>query len=70
MHTVLYHRKILDFKEPIGTYWPKFAQNGKEHITLEMLLAHQVISLCMLALWANDDCNILGHLERNVQLSN
>ena len=34
-------RGWLDYDEPVGTYWPEFAQAGKERITLRQLLAHQ-----------------------------
>lgn len=32
---------LLDVDEPVGTYWPEFAQNGKENITVRMVLDHQ-----------------------------
>ena len=34
-------RGWLDYDERLATYWPEFAQNGKEHITVRQLLAHQ-----------------------------
>ena len=34
-------RGLLDFDEPVASYWPEFAQNGKEGITLRHLLSHQ-----------------------------
>lgn len=34
-------RGWLDYDERIATYWPEFAQNGKEAITVRQLLAHQ-----------------------------
>jgi CubicO group peptidase (beta-lactamase class C family) len=34
-------RGWLDYEERIAAYWPEFAQNGKEHITVRQLLAHQ-----------------------------
>lgn len=34
-------RGWLDYDERISTYWPEFAQNGKEKITVRQLLAHQ-----------------------------
>jgi CubicO group peptidase (beta-lactamase class C family) len=34
-------RGWLDYEERVATYWPEFAQNGKEHITVRQLLAHQ-----------------------------
>ena len=34
-------RGWLDYDEPIARYWPEFAQNGKESITVRQLLNHQ-----------------------------
>ena len=34
-------RGLLDYDERVATYWPEFAQNGKESITVRQLLAHQ-----------------------------
>lgn len=34
-------RSWLDYEERVSTYWPEFAQNGKEAITVRQLLAHQ-----------------------------
>ena len=34
-------RGWLDYDERVATYWPEFAQNGKENITVRQLLAHQ-----------------------------
>jgi CubicO group peptidase (beta-lactamase class C family) len=34
-------RGWLDYEERIAAYWPEFAQNGKERITVRQLLAHQ-----------------------------
>lgn len=34
-------RGWLDFDERVCTYWPEFAQRGKERITVRQLLAHQ-----------------------------
>ena len=36
-------RGLLDYKERVCKYWPEFAQNGKEDITVEVLLSHQVM---------------------------
>lgn len=38
---------LLDYDEPVATYWHAFAQNGKESITVRQLLAHQA-GLCSL----------------------
>lgn len=34
-------RGWLDYDERVSTYWPEFAQHGKERITVRQLLAHQ-----------------------------
>lgn len=34
-------RGWLDYDERVATYWPDFAQHGKERITVRQLLAHQ-----------------------------
>jgi CubicO group peptidase (beta-lactamase class C family) len=38
---VAHSRGWLDYDERVCTYWPEFAQNGKEKITVRQLLAHQ-----------------------------
>ena len=38
---VAHSRGWLDYDERVSTYWPEFAQNGKETITVRQLLAHQ-----------------------------
>jgi CubicO group peptidase (beta-lactamase class C family) len=34
-------RGLYDYDEPVCTYWPEFAQQGKETITVRHLLGHQ-----------------------------
>jgi CubicO group peptidase (beta-lactamase class C family) len=34
-------RGLIDYDQPVAKYWPEFAQNGKEKITVRQLLAHQ-----------------------------
>src|SRR5688500_11780419 len=34
-------RGWLDYDERVATYWPEFAQKGKEKTTVRQLLAHQ-----------------------------
>jgi CubicO group peptidase (beta-lactamase class C family) len=38
---VAHSRGWLDYEERVATYWPEFAQNGKEKVTVRQLLAHQ-----------------------------
>ena len=37
---MLWDRGLLDLDEPIATYWPEFAQNGKAAITTRQVLVH------------------------------
>ncbi|MBT2518087.1 beta-lactamase family protein [Streptomyces sp. ISL-90] len=32
---------LLELDHPVSTYWPEFAQNGKETVTVRQLLSHQ-----------------------------
>ena len=38
---IAHSRHWLDYEERVATYWPEFAQHGKEKITVRQLLAHQ-----------------------------
>ena len=38
---IAHSRGWLDYEQPVCAYWPEFAQNGKERITVRQLLAHQ-----------------------------
>jgi CubicO group peptidase (beta-lactamase class C family) len=38
---IAHSRGWLDYDELVSRYWPEFAQNGKEKITVRQLLAHQ-----------------------------
>ena len=38
---IAHSRGWLDYDERVASYWPEFAQNGKETITVRQLLAHQ-----------------------------
>ena len=54
-------RGWLDYDELVCKYWPEFAQNGKETITVRQLLAHQA------GLFAFDekvDRNVVADLDR------
>ena len=58
---VAHSRGWLDYEERVATYWPEFAQNGKEQITVRQLLAHQA------GLFAFDepvDRSVVGDLDR------
>jgi CubicO group peptidase (beta-lactamase class C family) len=38
---LLADRGLIDYDAPVATYWPEFARNGKERITVYHLLTHQ-----------------------------
>ncbi len=38
---VAHSRGLLDYEEKVATYWPEFAQQGKEGITVRQLLDHE-----------------------------
>lgn len=38
---LLHSKGLIDYEEKVATYWPEFAHNGKENITIRQLLAHQ-----------------------------
>jgi CubicO group peptidase (beta-lactamase class C family) len=52
---------LFDYDEKVCTYWPEFARNGKENITVRQLFAHQA------GLFAFDepvDKNVIADLDR------
>src|SRR5262245_58268087 len=42
---VAHSRGLFRYDEPVATYWPEFAQHGKDAVTVRQLLAHQA-GLC------------------------
>jgi len=54
-------RGWLDYDERVAIYWPEFAQNGKEAITVRQLLAHQA---GLFALDQKLDRSIVADLDR------
>jgi CubicO group peptidase (beta-lactamase class C family) len=36
----LVDRGLIEYDEPVATYWPEFAAAGKEHVTVRHLLSH------------------------------
>src|SRR5690348_2431361 len=58
---IAHSRGWLDYEERVCAYWPEFAQNGKERVTVRQLLAHQA------GLFAFDelvDRSIVADLDR------
>ena len=54
-------RGWLDYDERVASYWPEFAQNGKEMITVRQLLAHQA---GLFALDEKLDRRVVADLDR------
>jgi CubicO group peptidase (beta-lactamase class C family) len=58
---IAYSRGWLSYDERVCTYWPEFAQNGKEDITVRQFLAHQS---GIVALDAHVDKSVVSDLDR------
>lgn len=54
-------RGWLDYEERVATYWPEFAQQGKETITVRQLLAHQA---GLFAFEEQADRSVVADLDR------
>lgn len=62
MGVALAHTKgYFEYDEKVSKYWPEFAQNGKENVTVRQLLSHQA-GLC--AIDEPMDLDTLGNVER------
>jgi len=62
---IMHSRGWLDYDERVCTYWPEFAQAGKEGITVRHLLAHQA------GLFAFDekvDLDVVADLDRLAEI--
>ncbi|KAJ8314687.1 LOW QUALITY PROTEIN: hypothetical protein KUTeg_006837 [Tegillarca granosa] len=40
--TITILHSMDDYDKPVSHYWPNFAKNGKENITVKILLSHQI----------------------------
>ncbi len=54
-------RGLFDYEERVCTYWPEFAQQGKEKVTVRQLLSHQA---GLPALDVPMDKSIVAELDR------
>ncbi|MBN1803075.1 MAG: beta-lactamase family protein [Candidatus Lokiarchaeota archaeon] len=62
MAIALAHSKgYFEYDEKVSKYWPEFAQNGKEDVTIRQLLSHQA-GLC--AIDEPMDLKVLGNTEQ------
>ena len=58
---MLADRGLIDFKAPVAKYWPEFAAEGKERVTVRQLLAHQA---GLFALDEPVDRSVVADLDR------
>jgi CubicO group peptidase (beta-lactamase class C family) len=54
-------RGLVDYEERVCTYWPEFAQHGKDRVTVRQLLSHQA---GLMALDAPVDKSTVADLDR------
>ena len=38
---IMRDKGLIEYDAPVHKYWPEFAQNGKEHITVQDVLRHE-----------------------------
>ena len=38
---ILADRGLIDYDAPVARYWPEFAANGKERVTVAQAMSHQ-----------------------------
>jgi CubicO group peptidase (beta-lactamase class C family) len=62
---VLVDRGVLVLDDPVGRWWPEFAQAGKDHVTVRQVLSHQA---GVLALRAPQPVEVLLDWERACRL--
>ena len=58
---VAHSRGLFGYDEKVASYWPEFAQGGKENVTVRELLAHQA-GVC--AIDEPMDLDLLGDPDR------
>jgi CubicO group peptidase (beta-lactamase class C family) len=58
-------RGLIDYDERISKYWPEFAQQGKDKITVRQLLAHQA---GLFAFEETGDKSIVADLDRLAEI--
>src|SRR5215203_5611574 len=58
---IAHSRGWLDYDERVSTYWPEFAQQGKDRITVRQLLSYQA---GLFALDAPVDKRVIADLDR------
>ena len=66
MMAILVDKGLLDYNEKVATYWPEFAQNGKENITVADVLKHEG-QLEQLEKPIDPDTNQTENIKKNAQ---
>ena len=64
----LAERGVLDYDEPVATYWKEFAAGGKERVTVRDLLTHRA-GLWSVRAVAYRPEDLLDHLEMEARLA-
>jgi CubicO group peptidase (beta-lactamase class C family) len=64
---MLVERGVLDYDEPVATYWPEFGQQGKERITLRQILSHTAGLPLIDAPLSRDDLGDLDKIARALE---
>ena len=60
---LMVEKKLLDYDEKVTHYWPEFGLNGKEDITVGMLLSHQA-GIC-----GTEDAEIEDYIIKKIWLT-
>ena len=60
---LMVEKKLLDYDEKVTHYWPEFGLNGKEDITVGMLLSHQA-GIC-----GTEDAEIEDYYNQKIWLT-
>jgi CubicO group peptidase (beta-lactamase class C family) len=65
---ILVDRGLLDLDEPVASYWPAFGQNGKEEITVRVVLSHRSGLAALDVPISNDQAAALDPVLRLIEL--
>ena len=65
---ILVDRGLLDLDEPVANYWPAFGQNGKEEVTVRLVLSHRSGLAALDVPISNDQAAALDPVLRLIEL--
>ena len=63
---MLADRGLIDHDKPVKEYWPEFAQNGKENITIADVGRHEAGLAKLHRSYKAEDCHTEGLLENKI----